>query len=61
VKQYKRLIFALPESDYERLANVAAAQCREPEQQAIYYIRRALSRQGAAEPRATERVAAGAS
>ena len=47
VNQTKRLILALPAADYDRLVNVAASQVREPEQQAQYIIRRALSRQGA--------------
>ena len=44
VDRTKRIIVALPERDYQRLASVAAAQVREPEQHVQYYIRRALAR-----------------
>jgi hypothetical protein len=43
--KYKRMILVLKPDDYERLTSVAQRQVRAPEQQAEYYIRRALSRQ----------------
>lgn len=50
MQQVKRVIVALPVDEYQRLANVAASQVREVDQQAAYYVRRALSRQGPAQP-----------
>jgi hypothetical protein len=40
----KSMILALKPEEYQRLADVARRQVREPEQQAAYYVRRALSR-----------------
>jgi hypothetical protein len=45
VSPMKRLIVALPEPEYRRLTEIAANQVREPEQQAVYYLRRALQRE----------------
>lgn len=45
VNQTKRLIVALPLAEYRQLADVAALEVREPEQQATYLIRRALAGQ----------------
>lgn len=41
----KRLIVALPVAEYRRLAAVAAREVREPEQQAVYFVRAALTQQ----------------
>lgn len=41
----KRLIVAIPGAEYRRLAELAAAEEREPSQQATYFVRRALAGQ----------------
>jgi hypothetical protein len=43
-KGTKLMVLTLPERDYERLATLARLQVREPEQQASYIVRRAVSR-----------------
>jgi hypothetical protein len=48
MQQVKRVIVVLPINEYQRLANVAASQVREVDQQAAFYVRRALQRSGEA-------------
>ena len=38
------LVIALRESEYRRLSAVAAKACRDPEDQAHWYVRRAINR-----------------
>jgi hypothetical protein len=42
-KRYQRMIVALPVDEYQKLVTVATRATREPEQQVLHYIRRALS------------------
>jgi hypothetical protein len=42
--KFQRLIIALPVAEYERVAREAAQQTRQPEQQILHYVRRAMSR-----------------
>ena len=42
MNQMKRLIVALPIEDYRQLADVAAQEVREPEQQVAYFVRAGL-------------------
>lgn len=44
MEKYKRMIVALPVDEYDKLAEIAHEQTREPEQQVYHYVRRALSR-----------------
>lgn len=43
--QIKRVIVALAADDYRRLADEAAREVWEPDQQAAYYVRAALNQQ----------------
>jgi len=44
MERHKRLVIALTPADYDRLAVAAARSVRQPEQQLVYYVKRALSR-----------------
>lgn len=49
-ERMKRMILALSADEYQLLAEVAATEVREPEQQAVFFVRRALESQKAAVP-----------